>query len=68
MKLALVQCPASKDVQANVRRGLERLREAAERGAKLVCYPELAFTPFFPQRPASGDIRALAEPIPGPIT
>lgn len=61
-----MQAPASKDVDANVQRGLQRLREAADRGARLVCYPELAFTPFYPQNCARGDVRALAEPIPGP--
>jgi predicted amidohydrolase len=66
VRIALVQSPASTDVEANVRRGLDRLREAADRGAQLVCYPELAFTPFYPQRCARGDVRALAETIPGP--
>jgi N-carbamoylputrescine amidase len=34
----------------------------------LVCYAELAFEPFYPQKPASGDIARLAEPVPGPTT
>lgn len=68
MKIALVQQHASSDKKANVARGLKHVDEAAARGAKLVCFAELAFEPFHPQRVAAGDVRALAEPIPGPIT
>lgn len=68
MKIALVQYHADPDREANVRRGLEALREAASKGAQLVAYPELAFTRFYPQRPAQGDLLHLAEPIPGPTT
>ena len=68
MKIALVQYHASPDKEANVQRGLEALRQAASDGAQLVAYPELAFTRFFPQLPASGDLLPLAEPIPGPTT
>ena len=68
MRIALVQQRASDDIQANRDKGLRALREAAQQGAQLVCYAELAFTPFYPQRPASGDVTALAEPIPGPTT
>jgi N-carbamoylputrescine amidase len=68
MKIALVQCAATPDRELNVRRGLERMQEAARAGAKLVCFPELAFTPFYPQRPAREDVSGWAEPIPGPTT
>ncbi len=68
MKIALVQQRAGVDKRANVERGLEALERAAARGAELVCYAELAFERFHPQRPATGDVRKLAEPVPGPIT
>jgi len=32
----------------------------------LIAYAELAFTPFYPQEPASQNNLDLAEPIPGP--
>jgi N-carbamoylputrescine amidase len=67
MRLALVQQFASHDKQTNVRRGLEALEAAAARGAQLVGFAELAFERFHPQSPAQGDVRKLAEPIPGPI-
>ena len=68
MKLALVQQRATPDKGANVDRGLAALDAAAAAGAKLACFAELAFEPFYPQRPAGPDFRNLAEPVPGPTT
>jgi N-carbamoylputrescine amidase len=68
MKIALVQQIATGDRQDNVDRGLVALREVAAAGAELVCFAELAFEPFYPQKPAVGKPSALAEPVPGPIT
>jgi N-carbamoylputrescine amidase len=68
MRIALIQQQASPDKQANVERGLKALEEAAGNGARLVCFAELAFERFYPQRPAGASSRDLAEPIPGPTT
>ncbi len=68
MRIALVQQEASQDKQHNLERGLEASRRAAGEGAQLVCFAELAFEPFYPQRPASGGEKRLAEPVPGPMT
>jgi N-carbamoylputrescine amidase len=68
MKVALVQQAASLDKQANIDRGLEAASEAATMGADLICFSELAFEPFYPQRRAEGNVSDLAEPVPGPIT
>ncbi len=68
MRIALVQQHATDDREDNLRRGLEALEEAARHGAELICYAELAFEPFYPQRPADGDPRDLAQQVPGPIT
>ncbi len=68
MKIALVQQPVTDDVAANVERGLAAARAAVAAGARLVCFPELAFTPFWPQWPATPELTARAEPIPGPTT
>ena len=68
MRIALIQQKATPDKQDNLRRGLEALDEAVGNGAELVCYAELAFEPFYPQRPAGTDFRELAEPIPGPTS
>jgi predicted amidohydrolase len=67
VKIALVQQHATKDKEANVARGLAHLETAARQGATLVCYAELAFEWFHPQRPAAGDVRTLAEPLDGPM-
>ncbi|RMF52809.1 MAG: carbon-nitrogen hydrolase family protein, partial [Bacteroidetes bacterium] len=68
MKIALIQQQPTADPAANVRRGLAALEEAAAAGADLVVYPELAFTPFFPQHRHHPAARAWAEPVPGPTT
>jgi N-carbamoylputrescine amidase len=68
MRIALVQQHATVRKEENLKRGLAALEEAAGRGAELVCYAELAFEPFYPQRPAGSNVVSLAEPVPGPIT
>lgn len=68
MRIALVQQHATHDREDNLRRGLQALEAAARSGADLVCFAELAFEPFYPQRPAGAKVRALAEEVPGPVT
>lgn len=68
MIIGLVQHAASSDLARNLARGEEATRRAAGDGAQLIAFAELAFTPFYPQSPPSGDVRALAETVPGPIT
>jgi N-carbamoylputrescine amidase len=68
MRIALVQQHATEDRDNNIARGLRALDEAAAGGADLVCYAELAFEPFYPQRPADGDPKGLAQEVPGPVT
>jgi len=67
MRIALIQQHATRDTDANVARGLAAFDEAASKGADLVAFAELAFEWFHPQRPADGNVRALAHTIPGPI-
>jgi predicted amidohydrolase len=66
MKIALIQQHATHDKAANAARGLASLEAAARAGAQLACYAELAFEWFHPQRPASGNVHDLAEPLDGP--
>ena len=68
MRIALIQQQAGPDKASNVERGLAAMERAAREGAELVAFAELAFEPFHPQRPASGDPLTLAEPVPGPVT
>ena len=66
-RVGLVQMSCGPDPQANLRKALDRVADAAGRGAQVVCLPELFQTQYFCQRedPALFD---LAEPIPGPST
>ena len=68
MKIALIQQRATEDRKANRERGLAAARRAAGNGARLICFAELAFDPFYPQEPAAEDRPAPAEPIPGETT
>lgn len=68
MKIALVQQKAGPDREANRKKGLEAVKEAAANGANIICFSELAFDPFYPQKPATEKELQLAEPVPGPTT
>lgn len=68
MRIALIQQRASNDRAANRAKGLEAAERAARQGARLICFAELAFDPFYPQEPATGGVKDLAEPVPGPTT
>ena len=68
MRIALVQQHATHDRDDNLKRGLAALERAASEGADLVCYAELAFEPFYPQKPAGESPENLAQAVPGPIS
>jgi len=55
------------DPDENLERAIERVREAAGRGARVVCLPELFRTQYFCQREDAG-LFDLAETIPGPTS
>ncbi|WP_348261693.1 carbon-nitrogen hydrolase [Telmatobacter sp. DSM 110680] len=66
-KVGLVQMRMGPDPEANLESAIAHVREAARRGANIVCLPELFRAQYFCQRE---DIKLfdLAEPIPGPST
>jgi N-carbamoylputrescine amidase len=66
-KVGLVQMRMGPDPDVNLDAAIVRIREAAKRGANIVCLPELFRAQYFCQRE---DIKLfdLAEPIPGPST
>jgi N-carbamoylputrescine amidase len=68
MKIALIQQTAAKNIQENINKGLTSVKKAAAQGAKIICFAELAFTPFYPQKKSDGNNLVLAETIPGNIT
>lgn len=65
MKTALIQQSAGLNKEENVQKGLDNAREAAAKGANIICFSELAFEPFYPQTPSNGNNLSLAEEIPG---
>ena len=65
--VGLVQMRCSADPEENLAKVLARIREAAQRGADIVCTQELFRTPYFCQR-EDASVFDLAEPIPGPST
>jgi len=68
MKIALIQQKAGNNLEENRKNGVSNLIKAAEAGAKIVSFAELAFDPFYPQKRASENVLSLAESIPGPTT
>ncbi len=65
--VGLVQMSCLLDPNKNLAKAEERISEAAERGAQIICLPELFRSQYF-CREENTDLFALAEPIPGPTT
>jgi N-carbamoylputrescine amidase len=65
--LGLVQMSCSQDPAANMHKAVRGIREAAGRGAQIVCLQELFRSRYFCQT-EDHDFFRLAEPIPGPST
>jgi N-carbamoylputrescine amidase len=58
---------ATGDPERNLQHAVEMVRDAAAKGANIVCLPELFQTQYFCQREDAA-LFDLAEPIPGPTT
>ncbi|MBN2614739.1 MAG: hypothetical protein JXR71_03525 [Bacteroidales bacterium] len=67
MKIALIQQKAEPHKPKNLEKGLLAVDRAAEAGAQLIVFAELAFEPFYPQFPAGAEKEQLAETLDGPI-
>jgi N-carbamoylputrescine amidase len=65
--VGIIQDGATADVSKNVAASIERIRDAAARGAQIVCLKELFDAPYF-CKVESPERFDLAEPIPGPTT
>jgi len=66
-QIGLIQMSCSGDSRANLKRAIALLREAASRGARVICLQELFRTRYFCQR-EDAELFDLAEPIPGPTS
>ena len=65
--LGLIQMSMSSDPEENIRKAVRMTHEASERGAQIVCLPELFTALYFP-REEKIDASGLAETIPGKTT
>jgi len=66
-RIGLVQMSCSADPGQNLAKAEARIREAATRGAQMVCLPELFRSQYF-CREENAHLFDLAEPVPGPST
>jgi N-carbamoylputrescine amidase len=67
LNIGLVQMSCIPDPDENFQKAVRGVREAAERGAQVICLQELFRTQYFCQREDTS-LFDLAEPIPGPST
>ena len=65
--IGLIQMSCSPDPRENFAKAEARIREAAGRGAQIICLQELFRSQYF-CREENADLFELAEPIPGPST
>ncbi|HTS47421.1 MAG TPA: carbon-nitrogen hydrolase [Bryobacteraceae bacterium] len=66
-RVGLVQMSCAVDPNENLEKAIWRIREAAARGAQIVCLQELFRSQYF-CREENAELFALAEPVPGPTT
>jgi N-carbamoylputrescine amidase len=66
-RVGLVQMSCGRDPAENLAKAEWRIREAAGRGAQIVCLQELFRSQYF-CREENAELFALAEPVPGPTT
>ncbi len=67
VNLGLIQTHATDDKTDNLRRTVALVRDAAKRGAQIICLQELFLTPYFCKREDTA-LFDLAEPVPGDTT
>ena len=67
LRVALVQMSCEAEPRRNLDKALDRIEQAAARGARIVCLQELFCSRYFCQSEEARNFD-LAEPIPGPTT
>ncbi len=67
VKIGLVQLSSDKDPVVNMEKNIAAIREAAAKGARIVCLQELFRSLYFCDEELHANF-ALAEPVPGPST
>src|SRR3989338_3068869 len=67
LTIALIQSSCSEKPEENLKKSVGKVKEAAKKGAKIICLQELYRTAYFPQYEKK-DFSHLAETIPGEST
>ena len=67
MSIGLIQTAVSEDIAENMKKTVEKIEEAAKKGAQIICLQELYRTRYFPQK-ENQKVSELAETIPGEST
>jgi len=67
VSVGLIQTKVSTDIESNLKKAISMIKQAAKKGAKIVCLQELFGTRYFPQK-NKADAKKFAEPIPGKTT
>lgn len=67
VKIAGVQTKVSEDMDASLENAVAKVKQAAKRGAKIICLPELFRTVYFPQK-ITKNFQKYTETIPGEST
>ncbi len=65
VKVAAIQLAPSPDVERNLARAGQYLEAAAQRGARIACFPELCCTPWFLWE-GGAPVASVAQPADGP--
>ena len=67
ISVGLIQTAASDNLEDNMNKTIEKIKEATAKGAQIVCLQELYRTCYFPQKEKQ-EVTQLAETIPGDST
>jgi N-carbamoylputrescine amidase len=67
LTIAGIQMGCGQDRGANLEKAIGLGTIAAERGAKIICFPECFAWPWFPRQTDQSHSR-MAEPVPGPVS
>ncbi|MDR1993869.1 MAG: agmatine deiminase family protein [Nitrososphaerota archaeon] len=65
--IGLIQTATSENIAKNIEKTIQKIEEATQKGAQIICLQELYRTRYFPQE-ENIDVAPLSEPIPGPST
>lgn len=67
VKIALLQMAMGCDIDTNLNHALRMIKEAAQKGANIICLPEIFTTEYFPQQEKC-NFEKFAQSIPGKTT